>query len=75
MDDDDDDDDNDDDNWLNWGGKKGNKKLVILRVRIESLIYTVRGHVKATRPQAHRYPGVLGYWGKRTKCTDRNTIE
>ena len=32
MDDDDDDDDNDDDNgndddgnWLNWGGKKGNK--------------------------------------------------
>ena len=42
MDDDDDDDDNDDDNgnWLNWGGKKGNKKLVIQRVRIESLIYT-----------------------------------
>ena len=37
----DDDDDDDDSNWLNWGGKKGNKKLVILRVRIESLIYTV----------------------------------
>ena len=48
MDDDDDDDDNDDDdnddddgNWLNWGGKKRNKKLAILRVRIERLMYIV----------------------------------